>query len=138
MQISFNLSSVFSHGSSPVENAEVLRALLECLIAINIAYLEEHPKTIKLYDTRVVYGRTDDWDSLPDLYTRGYGDCKTLTAVRCAELRLAGSYANPTFRFQEFPEGMMYHILIETGPDTYEDPSKVKGMNQDENAYFHD
>lgn len=136
MHITFNLPQVFHADADKVENAYALRALLDCLININIAYLRIH-ETPDLYHAGVKYGRTQLWESIPALYARGYGDCKSLTAALVAERRLEGFAAEPVFRFNSNVDGSTdYHILVRTN-DGYEDPSKVLGMGQDENARFY-
>lgn len=75
MRVCFDLGDVFHPGASDEDNALSLQALLECLIAINRVYLRHHSRTPKLYQSGVRYGRTQVWDSIPDLLTRRYGDC---------------------------------------------------------------
>jgi hypothetical protein len=135
VKITFDLPHVFYPGASPVGNAMALRALLNCLIEINSAYLRDH--TVKsLYNSGVVYGRTQIWDTIPALYQRGYGDCKSLTAALVAERRKQGLQAVPVFRFKQRTDGNTdFHILVRT-PSGFEDPSKVMGMGKDENAWF--
>ena len=140
MRICFDLGFVFNPAASNEDNAEVLRLLLENLIAINRVYLRRYPRTKKLYDAGVVYDRTTVWDSIPDLYVRRRGDCKSLTAALCAQYREAGVPASPEFRFIKDPSGkMMYHILAIVGGKSglfggqkahREDPSRVLGMNE--------
>lgn len=135
--IAFQLPHVFFPGSSPEENARVLSTLVECLIGIDREYLRLRPKTPKLYDGRVVYERTEDWLPIPTLLYQGYGDCKSLAAMRVAELRQAGKTAMPSFRFRENPgRGVMYHVLVQTGVNKFEDPSKVCGMTDSEWSHF--
>lgn len=135
MLIPFNLQHVFGPGSSSRDNAYALRALLDCLITINQAFLEYHPKTKKLYQSGVVYGRTQEWENIPALYDRGFGDCKSLTAVLVAEYRQQGIAAEPVFRWitREDGTGTDYHILVKVG-NRFEDPSRELGMGQNENA----
>lgn len=136
MQITYNLPHVFSPGTNPEENAPVLQALLEALIAINIDYLKRYPYTPKLYDSHVYYERTYWWEPVTALYIRGFGDCKSLTALRVAELRLQGISAKPVFRFARNPRGGTdFHILVQT-PNGFEDPSKLRGMGANEVARF--
>jgi hypothetical protein len=131
----FILPHVFHVNSSPTDNAFALRALLDCLIEINSAYLA-HFKTKALYDSGVVYDRTQIWDTIPALYARRYGDCKSLSAALIAQYHQFGIEANPTFRFVKNSRGTSdFHILVQT-PQGFEDPSKVLGMGRDENAYF--
>lgn len=136
MQISFDLPHVFFAGSHPEDNAHALRALLDCLVTLNQAYLRNHA-VAALYRSGVVYGRTKVWDTIPALYARGYGDCKSLTAALIAEYRLQGKACSPVFRWRERSNGVRdFHILVQCG-DTFEDPSKVLGMGRDENRWFH-
>ena len=128
----------FRHDSSHVENAEALSALLDCLIAINITFLTYRAGKIpRLYDSGVSYDRTTVWDTVPALYGRRYGDCKSLTAALVAEYRMQGIDAKPVFRWvkRKSENDMIFHILVQTAYG-FEDPSKVLGMDRHENSYF--
>jgi hypothetical protein len=131
MRICLDLGGVFFPNAPDEDNALALQALLECLITIDRVYLRRNPRTPKLYQTNVRYGRTQVWDSIPDLLTRGYGDCKSLTAMFVAEQREAGRSARPVFRFAMNPTTARkdFHILVQTG-NTYEDPSRKLGMER--------
>jgi hypothetical protein len=138
MEITFNLPHVFNPKASSVDNAHVLRALLDCMIQINIAFLQAH--TIKdLYSSGVRYGRTRLWEPIPALYLRKAGDCKSLATAKIAELRLAGIACEPVFRWIK-PKGYEgatdFHILVQTR-SKYLDPSKRLGMGKNENEKFH-
>jgi hypothetical protein len=136
MQITFNLPHVFTSVSTAEANAPVLQALLECLIAINIAFLRANPATPGLYQSGVRYGRTVLWEPIPALYAARLGDCKSLTAARVAEIRVRGGKAKPVFRFMPRVSGNRdFHILVQT-PIGFEDPSKLLGMGKDENVWF--
>ncbi len=133
--VTFDLPHVFHADSTPAENAEALRTLLRALVAINEDYLREYPYTPRLYDAGIVYDRTDIWDSIPALYRRRYGDCKSLTCALVAERHAAGREAEPVFRWIAQRKGfgpfdVLYHILV-LGEDGWEDPSKVCGMEWD-------
>ena len=133
MQIAFDFPQCFCPGSIPEENAEELRILLECLVSSNLNFLRFH-RVKPLYQAGVVYDRTTVWDPIPALYTRGYGDCKSLSAARVAELRFAGKPAKPVFRWATNPDGGTdYHILVQT-LQGWEDPSKILGMLDQENS----
>ena len=145
-----------------MENAETLNVWLEALVDTNLIYLRHHRDTPALYKAGVHYARTDDWDPIPRLYEVGYhgtdspdsrvprhfgifGDCKSLSCARVAELRMKGKVAKPVFRFAEKPftaangqQGtrMLYHILVQTGIQSYEDPSKECGMTDNEWSYM--
>ena len=148
MQITFNLPHAFEPNSTKVANAYTLHAMLEMMVAINIAFLREHPKTPPLYESGVRYGRTLIWEVIPALYLpnkrrwvgRYYapgelggaqlGDCKSLGPARAAELRLSGRKCIVEHRFRDRPndDGRLdFHILLLTDSG-YEDPSRVLGM----------
>ena len=131
MRIPFDLGFVYHPGASDEDNAMVLAVLLEALTACDIIFLKRS-KVPKLYKAGVTYGRTRVWDSIPDLYARRYGDCKSLTAARCAELRMAGEDAKPVFRFAQNEQTghRDFHILVQRGNGTYEDPSRTLGMDE--------
>jgi hypothetical protein len=142
MQIPFNLSNVFSPDSSSQDDAYVLRALLEVLLVANRTYLRTHAVP-NLYRSGVRYGRTDDWLSIPELYRRQFGDCKSLACVRIVELRRAGIEAEPDFRWVQRKNdgGKDFHILVKKVDPIqgfmYEDPSRILGMGKDEVAKFY-
>jgi hypothetical protein len=118
-------------------NARTLRALVEALIELNVIYLRSHPFTPRLYDMGIRYGRTQIWDTVSAFQNRGFGDCKTLTAILCAERRLAGRECDPVHRFMLRKDGGLdYHILVARDDGSYEDPSKVLGMGKNENSRF--
>jgi hypothetical protein len=134
----WTLPHVFTADSSYDANAYALRCLLDCLIDLNLSYLKYGGKRRipKLYDSPVYYERTVIWDTIPGLYRRGYGDCKSLTAALIAQYRTEGKECAPVFRFQRRPDGsesLDFHILVQTA-NGFEDPSKIKGMGTNENA----
>lgn len=134
MIISFPLPHVFSSASSSQEDAEVLNRLLNLLIEVDTVWLKHHPTT-SLYQSGVRYGRTTEWDCIPALYQRRYGDCKSLTAARIAELRKEGRRAAPVFRWKVRKDGGKdYHILLITDSNSegFEDPSRILGMNNED------
>ena len=133
MIFSLDLPHVFDGRAPRDENAKALKALLDALIAINTAYLEDHDVPC-LYESGVRYRRTNTWSSLPALYERGYGDCKSLTAALVAERRKQGLFASPVFRWiPNSTGGISYHILVQTAQG-FEDPSRALGMGAQENG----
>ncbi len=140
MQIVFDLGGSFD-SDSVVADAETLTSLLEGLVAINRVYLRHHTVPT-LYRSGVVYGRTRVWDSIPALYSRGYGDCKSLSAAKVAELREQGIKARCVHRIAFREDGSnLFHILVQRppcaeAPDGWEDPSRVLGMGGSEWAHF--
>lgn len=135
MDICYHLEHVFNDRSTDVENSFVLKALLDCLITINIAYLKRN-RVPRLYSSGVRYSRTVKWYPIPELYQRGNGDCKSLAAALVAEYRAQGIQAKPVFRFFKDKEGTKFHILVmvpgQNGYDRtlYEDPSRKLGMGR--------
>jgi hypothetical protein len=130
MRIFFDLGGVFHPGASDEDNALALQAALEFLITVNRIYLRKYGSTTpSLYKCGVVYKRTQVWDSIPDLITRTFGDCKSLTAMRIAELREAGVNCRPVFRFATNQQtgSKDFHILVQNG-NVFEDPSRKLGM----------
>lgn len=138
-QVTFGLPSVFHANSSPLDNARSLQCLLRCLTRVNVIYLQLRPGRVPpLYGSGVVYDRTQVWDSIPALYARRYGDCKSLTCALVAEYAVQGVQTRPVFRWISLKNGQTnYHILVHTPfAVQFEDPSKVLGMGLHENAYF--
>lgn len=119
MRIGYDLGFVFHPGASDEENAEVLRLSLDYLINVNRVWRRNRRSAPALYDSGVRYDRTQVWDSTPDLYARTYGDCKSLTATRIAELREDGIPASPCFRHLHLrdpntgKQWTEYHILVQ-------------------------
>lgn len=140
MQITFDLPHVYRLGSNQVDDSQTLKVLMEALIGLNLVYLQNMKRrgkrVLPLYQSGVRYGRTEVWDTIPALYARGYGDCKSLTAAYVAEQRFAGNESDPVHRWIPYPNRPNdYHILVST-PKGFEDPSRVLGMGNNESTYF--
>jgi hypothetical protein len=129
--IVFGIDGAFNALASKKANALALRALLDCLIDLDLIWLQANPMTPALYESGVFYHlmpANDPWDTIPTLYQRGFGDCKSLAAARIAELRRFGKIAIPVFRHVKDGWGTMFHILILHGDGTWECPSRILGM----------
>jgi hypothetical protein len=140
VKICFNFEHVFNSNSKDVENSVVLRSLLDCLVGINLNYLARH-KVKPLYQSGVRYGRTKVWEPIPELYARGYGDCKSLATALIAEYQKMGVDCRPVFRwYKNRLDGRDFHILVmvpgRNGYDKklFEDPSRKLGMGRIENG----
>jgi hypothetical protein len=134
VELIFSMPHVFVPGSDVKENAAILRITLEYLIAVDLDYLQRHA-TPSLYDDPSVYHRTVEWEPIPAVQLRKYGDCKSLAAWKIAEYRFRGIPAKPVFRYRPRGGGFYdYHILIQLPGERFEDPSKIKGMDDSENA----
>lgn len=141
MHIIYNFPHVFYPGSNRVLDARTLRAMIDLLVEANIAYLEECQRQAhvvsSLYTSGVRYDRTVWFEPIPALYARTYGDCKSLSGALIAEKHMQGIKTAPVFRFFEQPNGIKdYHILVAKDDGSFEDPSKVLGMTDNENAKF--
>ena len=130
MIIPFELSHEFSPGSTPEENTFALKVLLEALIALDVGYLRNHPNVPPLYAANIIYERTRNWMTMDVMLQTGYGDCKSLAAALIAERIVRNRIrCTPVFRDIQRSDGMRdFHILVESSPGKYEDPSKVCGM----------
>lgn len=109
-----------------------LLSLMEGLVQANCQWLKAYPKTIRLYNSPVVYRPevdTEDWQDIPTTIERGYGDCEDLACWRCAELRVfEGTSATPFIMWRDGPNGAIYHALVKLPDGRIEDPSRAKGM----------
>ena len=143
MIVSFGIAGAFFPGSESELNADCLHDLMDCLVNLNRAYLRSmarQGRTVPfLYDCGIVYGRTLSWDTIPDLLALGHGDCKSLSAMFCAQALEVGHACKPVFRWYVRPKdgGLDFHILVMTDGEfsyrgrffeLYHDPSKVLGM----------
>jgi hypothetical protein len=156
VEITFTLPHLYAPGASPRENAEGLKVLLDALVAMDRYVIRNHAPR-PLYEAGVVYARTDLWETIPALYAASYhgtdrpdsnfrrhfgkfGDCKSLTAARVAELQERGFPAIPVFRFAVRPGGSnLFHILVRWHDgmrERWEDPSAKLGMGKDELRWF--
>ncbi len=135
VEIEFSLPHVFEGRATDLDDARALRVLLDALIGLNLAFLQSHTVPT-LYRSGVRYDRTVVWDTIPALYVRRYGDCKSLTAALIAQYRMAGVACEPVFRFvRNRDKTKDFHILVQSYSG-FEDPSKILGMGKHENARF--
>lgn len=127
----FSIDNAFGLHSSKHQNAAALETLLACLCALDRIWLEYHGHdyTPGLYESGVYYARTIVWDTIPALYGRGFGDCKSLSACLIAQLRQQGIWCRPVFRYKGDPSATMFHILIMLSDGSWIDPSADLGMH---------
>lgn len=133
MIIPFSTPNVFHPDASRAENAESLAAYLECLIEQN-RVARRYRSLPLLYASGVVYGRTLEWENIPAVMRRGYGDCKSLAAWLVSDYRhVKKQPARAVFRWFNRPDGSGardFHIVIATKTG-FEDPSRKLGMGRD-------
>jgi hypothetical protein len=129
--VAFGIDTAFNARASKGSNAIALRALLDCLVDLDLIYLNAFPDTPGLYEAGVFYHLMPTrapWDTIPTLFKRHYGDCKSLAAARIAELRQHGQMARPVFRYIKNRWGTMFHILVLHDNGQWECPSRILGM----------
>jgi hypothetical protein len=84
-----------------------------------------------LYASHIVYVRARPWMTIESMLKKGYGDCKSLAAMLIAERAEQGIECRPVFRdIRRHDGGLDFHILVQCPDGTYEDPSKVCGMEE--------
>lgn len=133
---------------SDPKNAEMSQLMLAGgvfgLMLQNIAWLKAHPETPDLYNAGVTYkperhretpsGKPseygEEWQTIPYVIYRGYGDCEDLGAWRAAELRTRyGIAASPYIRMRQMPGGFWRaHVVVRWPNGQIEDPSAKLGM----------
>lgn len=110
-------------------------SLLDELVAEGESWFRAHPEVEHLYDLGIPYQREsagdEDWQ-LPEVtISRGYGDCEDLAIFVSAWLIARGvdRQARPILSYRNIPgRGRLWHVQVERGDGTIEDPSKVCGM----------
>lgn len=107
-----------------------MEAAVEGLCAINMAIMRHLsrsgvPFPTSLYDTEVRYRQPGklQWHTLADVYDLGWGDCKDLVAIRCAELRFEGEPATP-YVYPTRRRGR-WHAVVRRADGEIEDPSRI-------------
>lgn len=110
---------------------EALESAVEALSRANVDYLLAHPRTPMLHRSGVRYRREprgrENWQSIPDMLRRGFGDCEDLAAWRIAEIRVHGGHAVPYI----LSKGNAYHVKVLRNDGisrVVEDPSRELGM----------
>lgn len=111
------------------------------LMLENIAWLQAHPETPDLYKAGVSYkperrrrnGITEygeEWQTIPWVIYRGYGDCEDLGSWRAAELRQRYKIkATPYIKMRRMPDGFWRaHVVVRWPNGQLEDPSAKLGM----------
>lgn len=129
-------------GENTEQRKGYMRALVYALADIDFAYLQSHPETPKLYASGVKYERQpigcEWWRDIKATLDALGGDCKCLSAWRCAELRMLGVDARPVVTVKPIINkdkqkiGNMFHVVVGYYRDDKcvfrEDPSKILGM----------
>jgi hypothetical protein len=122
---------------------QMLAAGVYGLMLMNIAWLKAHPETPDLYEAGIAYkperrresgGKAteygEEWQTIPWVIYRGYGDCEDLGAWRSAELRAKYRIeASPYIKIRRMPDGYWRaHVVVRWPNGQIEDPSAKLGM----------
>jgi hypothetical protein len=122
---------------------DMLRGGVIGVMLQNIAWLRAYPQTPMLYNADVIYkpekrkegsGRVieygEEWQTIPWVLYRGYGDCEDLGAWRAAELNQRfGIRALPWIKVRRMPNGFWRaHVVVKWPNGQIEDPSAKLGM----------
>lgn len=126
-----------------VMSRDMLRAGVIGLMLQNMAWLRAFPQTPRLYKAGVRYkpekhetraGQViqygEEWQTIPWVIFRGYGDCEDLGAWRSAELNhVYGIRALPHIKVRRMPNGFWRaHVVVKHPDGRIEDPSAKLGM----------
>lgn len=106
---------------------EGLLRILAYLVSANRAYLRRHPRTPSIYDSGVHYRREpghEQWKTIPEIISDGYGDCEDLACWLIAELRQKGIKAKPHLTKKR----ALWHVRVRMPSGIIVDPSKTLGM----------
>jgi hypothetical protein len=106
--------------------------LLQALLAIDCAWLSEHPAP-PLYDSGIVYraeARGSKYRDICAVLIAGAGDCEDLACWRAAELIVRdGVDAYPVpYVAESRRDRLLLHVVVQT-PWGIEDPSELLGMS---------
>jgi hypothetical protein len=136
-------TALFSDPDNAAGDERALMALMDALVAVNMAWLRAHPDTPRLYESGVVYIPEPDgheiFADIPSVIRAGGGDCDDLVAWRVAELRFFGIDKRAKVRLIAYPRVCpnpgepctLYHVQVLRGGTLKqypEDPSARLGM----------
>lgn len=118
--------------------AGVVRLYLRALVISNAYWLQQNPDAPLLYKSGVQYrpepnaGKYEEFASVRECLSRGWGDCDDLAAWRAAEIRVRERRpANILVYWRKNPQNgqTIWHVQVKR-PDTgeCEDPSRLLGM----------
>ena len=133
---------MFSPDMSQAASEVYLDIQLDALVAMDLVWLRLNPETPALHASGVRYHHEqikDEWLDIGAALHDRVCDCKGLAAWRVAELRTSGEdpAARTCKKFAVVDDPavgrlMLYHIQVERGDGTIEDPSRDLGMGGEE------
>lgn len=114
----------------PLVGRHEIERALELLVSLDEIYLRAHPQELPLYKSGIVYGSANKipWFTAPLLYDAKKGDCKDLSALRVAQLRLAGERGAKCYL--KAVNRLQWHVQVQRANGTIEDPSEKLGMKE--------
>lgn len=133
---------IFQQEWSRDASERVLDIMLEALVQIDKVWLQLNPRTPDLYASGVRYyheGIVDEWLSIEECLHEGVADCKSLSPWLVAQLHVSGvdRGAKVVKKFATITDPtvgdmLLYHVLVQRGDGTIEDPSQRLGMHHPE------
>jgi hypothetical protein len=106
-----------------------LRKALDDLCTYNLAFFRLNPNLPDIYDAGIVYKPEpygqEDWLTYPVLLRQRFGDCEDLACARVAYLWWHGER---NAKVHLYHKGRLWHVMVQRGDGTIEDPSADLGM----------
>lgn len=125
----------FDARRNPEQSKRYLECLCRCLVDLNLLYIAQNPNTPTLYASGVRYRRdppgVEDWQTIPEILDRRFADCKSLAAMRVAEILARGGKAFVQFHWRDQNDGATWHIYVQYLDGRQEDPSALLGMTKE-------
>lgn len=132
----FELARVGGRDGRSHRSEKALGYYLWLLYQLNVDFLRENPRTVRLYESGVRYKaerpsftHPEQWRMIPKVIEYGVGDCEDLACWLAAEFTVQrGIPAKPFWSREVSGRNAVYHIRVRTRGGRILDPSKVLGM----------
>jgi hypothetical protein len=128
------LLAAFNGGKDWDFSSRLMTISLDFLTEVDAEWYRRFPSLPGIYESRVRYYADRFWEGpwldAMTLHVLGFGDCKSLAAARCAELRVRhGVNAVPQFSRVLLADGSQWmHVYVQLPDGRFEDPSRRLGM----------
>lgn len=121
---------LFGNQADRGRSQKTILILLNALVAINIEWLKEHPRTPPLYQSGIRYQHetVENWQAIPELLASKRGDCEDLACYLAAELRVKGIAARPFLKSKTRDGFTLFHVVVQLPNGQILDPSRRLGM----------
>ena len=119
----------------PWRGQSELAPALAALVALNVGYIQRGWPVPPLYSGAIRYAlegrnskgeRRERWLCAPEVARIGFGDCEDLACYRAGELRASGE--DSVASAVAIKTAIGWHIIVQRGDGTTEDPSRRLGM----------